>query len=150
MLAHLKIHIQPVFQSVGQWFIISDLISELYNLVLFRCASISWIGYESGGLIFPWDIWLWYYYLTTLHLSTLQLYNLITLQPYNLTTLQPYNIQTKRQKDKKTKGQKDKRTKRQKDKRTKRQKDKRTKRQKDKKTKQTNIPQNLQPWDMWS
>ena len=78
---------------------------------VFRCASISWIGYDCRGVNFSWDIGsisnktyghtdrtiLLIYNLTTLkphNLTTLQLYNFTTLQLYNLATLQPYNFTT--------------------------------------------------------
>ena len=78
--------------------------------MVFRCASISWIGYDRGGLIFLWDIFnpAWdqtdlqttgqYYNRTTTlqpyNLTTLQLYNLTTSLLYNLTTEQPNNLTT--------------------------------------------------------
>ena len=81
----------------------------LFNLTsfLFRCASISCIGYDRRALIFSWDIFnriLGYrhFNLTTLqpynftpnNLTTLQRHNLTTLRPYDHTTLWSYDLTT--------------------------------------------------------
>ena len=63
----------------------------------FRCASISWIGYEGRSTIFheifkTTDYEILRFWL--IRMTTLQPYNLTTLQPYNLTTLQPHNLTT--------------------------------------------------------